>query len=97
MEQGKLWIRLIRHTKIVRDITVGCDPADWETALRDACHRLDLSAPIALPRHLRDWEQFKLVRFLPGDFMDAVRFDRMEAEYFEEGAPRRRDMDPRNA
>lgn len=95
--QGKLWVRLIRHNKIVRDATLPCDVLRWEDALRDACHGMDLSAPILLPRHLRDWDQFKLMRFLPSDFMDAVAFDRMEAEYFEEGAPKRQDRDPRNA
>ncbi len=95
--EGKLWVRLIRHNKIVRDITLPCSANDWEETLREACRQMDLSAPIPLPRHLRDWDRFKLMRFLPSDFMDAVSFDRMETEYFEEGAPRKRDRDPRNA
>ena len=95
--EGKLWVRLVRHNKIIRDITLPCAIDSWEEALREACRQMDLSTPIPLPRHLRDWEQFKLMRFLPSDFMDAVSFDRMEAEYFEEGAPRKRDRDWRNA
>ena len=65
--------------------------------MRQGCHTLDLSVPVLLPRHLRDWGEFKQVRFVAGDFMDAVIFDRMEAEYFDEAHPRGQNKDPRNA
>lgn len=94
---GKLWIRLVKRNKISRDVTVPCGRDTWQEALREACHMLDLSVPIIVPRHLRDWDQFMQTRFLPGDFMDAVHFDRMEAEYFDDDLPRSRDKDPRNA
>lgn len=96
MEEGKLWIRLVKHNRIARDLVVPCQESAWEDALREGCHALDVSVPVLLPRHLRDWAEFKQMRFVPGDFMDAVAFDRMEAEYFDLAHPRGADRDPRN-
>ena len=80
---GKLWVRQIYHNKLARDVVVPCENLDWAEALRLACHQMDLSVPLFVPRHQRDWEDFRLLRFLPGDFMEAVRFDRLEAEFFD--------------
>ena len=38
---------------------------------------------VVLPRHERDWEEFRQARFLPEHFLEDVPFDRMEAEYIE--------------
>lgn len=94
---GKLWIRLILRHKIDRDLTLLCDRDAWEDTLRDACRALDVSVPVVLPRHLKDWALYGQMHFAPGDFMDAVPFDRMEIEYFEEGKQRGMSDDPRNA
>lgn len=93
---GKLWVRIIKHNKIIKDVVRDCFDDGWQDTLREACHYFDLSFPVILPHHLRDWEQFRQTRFSPGDFLDATHFDRMEIEYFEEGAPKRKSDDPRN-
>ena len=36
-----------------------------------------------LPRHLRDYERFRQMRFLPEHFVESVSFDRMEVEYID--------------
>lgn len=80
---GKLWVRQIMKNKLARDVVVPCEDMDWLEALRLACQQMDLSVPIVVARHERDWQSFRLLRFLPGEFLETVRFDRLEVEYFD--------------
>lgn len=95
---GQLWVRLVKKTRIVRDSVVDCPTGDWRPALAAACRELDLSLPITLPNHVRDWESHGRTRFLAEHFMEHVPFDRMEIEYFDpdDRDTRRRSDDPRN-
>ena len=78
-----IWVRLMRKTRIDRDVTINCSLEDWQTALEDACHHLDVPRPLILPRHERDWEEFSQARFLREHFMEDVAFDRMEVEFID--------------
>ena len=80
---GKLWVREIRRGKIRRDIVVPCPEGDWQAALLEACHALDLSVPLVVARHLKDYEEFRQLRFLPEHFLESVPFDRLEVEAFD--------------
>lgn len=95
---GQLWVKLINKGKITEDTVAPCPDGDWQEALREACHQLDISVPITVPKHLRDWESSRQARFLPEHFMDGLRHDRVEIEYFdpESDSPGRRSQDPRN-
>ena len=92
-----LWVRTIRHHRIDRQTTVPCGRADPEEALNEACHRLDLSRPVWLEKNSREWEEFGQTRFLPDAFFESVPFDRLEIEYIDPDAPKKRSRDPRNA
>jgi len=95
---GQLWVRLMRKNKMVRDSVAPCPEGDWRAALTDACHQMDLPMPVHVPKHERDWAEYRQTRFLPEHFMEAVPFDRMEIEFFDPdstGTARRSD-DPRN-
>ena len=76
-----LWVRLMKKTRILRDLTVPCAKEDWQEALGEACKQLDLSRPVLLRKHERDWEEFSQAHFLRGDFLEDVPFDRMEVEW----------------
>ena len=78
-----IWVRLMRKTRIDQDTTVECALDDWQDALEEACHQLDVPRPLLLPRHERDWEQFSQARFLKEHFMEDVAFDRMEVEFID--------------
>ena len=78
-----IWVKLVRHGRTVRDVTVPCGRRDWGEALTEACHRLGLQRPFVLPRHERDFDEYGLTRFLPEHFLEAVPFDRMEVEYID--------------
>ena len=76
-----IWVRLMHKNRIERDLIVACASEQWQEALEDACHRLDVPRPMVLPRHERDWRQFSQARFLPEHFIESVPFDRMEVEF----------------
>ena len=85
-EGGRLWIRLMKANKSLRDVAVPADREAPEEALRGALPPLDISQPMWLPRHRADWEEYAFTRFLPEHFVDSVPFDRMEISYlFPEG------------
>lgn len=78
-----IWVRLMHKTRIERDTTVNCTLDNWQDALEEACHQLDVPRPMILPRHERDWQQFSQARFLNDHFMEEVPFDRMEVEFID--------------
>ena len=85
-QQGRLWIRLMKANKCLRDVTVSAERDDPESAMRAALPTLDLSQPMWLPRHRLDWEEYAFTRFLPEHFVESISFDRMEISYvFPEG------------
>jgi len=92
-----LWIKVIRHHRIERQLVEPCGRGEAAEALTEACRKLDIAAPIWLPRHERDWQAYAQTRFLPDDFMEEVHFDRLEIEWIDPDAPRSGSRDPRNA
>ncbi|MBR4458150.1 MAG: hypothetical protein IKS31_04230 [Clostridia bacterium] len=92
-----LWVRVIRHHRTARQVTVPCGRHDPEDALSEACHALDLSRPLWLEKNQREWNEFAQTRFLPDSFLEAVDFDRLEIEFIDPDAKKKRSTDPRNA
>ena len=92
-----LWVKTICHHRTDRQCTIPCDRQDPKEALREACHEMDLPEPLWLDKNERDWEEFGMTRFLPDAFFEHVPFDRMEIEFIDPDAPKRRSSDPRNA
>ena len=91
-----LWMRTIRHHKIDRQATVPCTRLDPQDALEQACRQLDLPLPIWLDKNQREWDEFGQTRFLPDAFFESVPFERLEIEYIDPDAGKRKSMDPRN-
>ena len=80
---SRLWIRLIRHHRIARQQTVDCPWGGQHEALREACHELDVPAPIWLNKNENEFEQFRRTAFTADSFVESVSFDRMEVEYID--------------
>lgn len=80
---GKLWARQIRKNKMVADMVTSCDKTNWQEALAVCCRQMDIGVPMVLGRHVQDWDSFSQTRFLPEHFMETVKFDRLEVEYFD--------------
>lgn len=92
-----LWVRTIRHHKIDRQTTAPCTRFDPQDALEVACRQLDLPLPIWLDTNQREWDEFGQTRFLPDAFFESVPFERLEIEYIDPDAKKKKSTDYRNA
>ena len=91
-----LWVKTIENHRIHRQITVPCGRDDPRSALLEACHGLDLPEPVWLDKNQREWEEFGMTRFLPDAFFESVPFQRLEIEYIDPDAPKKKSRDYRN-
>ena len=92
-----LWVRTICRHRTDRQTTVPCVRDNVRGALLEACRELDLPEPLWLEKNDREWEAFGMTRFLPDAFFEQVPFERMEIEYIDPDAPKKKSRDPRNA
>lgn len=91
-----LWVKEIRHHRIDRQATAPCTRDDPQDALAEACRELDIPKPLWLDKHQREWDEFGMTRFLPDAFFESVSFERLEIEYIDPDAKKRKSQDPRN-
>ena len=92
-----LWVRTIRHNRIDRQLTEPCLRDDPIEALSDACQKLDISRPLWLDKNHREWEEFGQTRFLPDACFESGPFERLEIEYIDPDAKKKKFTDYRNA
>lgn len=92
----KLWVRIVSRHKIVQQTVVDAAGQDIEDCLVEACQKLDLPAPIWLPKHESELGSFQRTHFTEEHFIESIGFDRMEIELFDELGGARRSNDPRN-
>ena len=92
-----IWVKTIRHHRTDLQATVSCARDGAHEALREACHELDLPEPIWLDKNEREWAEFGMTRFLQDAFFETIAFDRMEIEYIDPDAPKKKSRDPRNS
>ena len=94
---ARLWARVIVRHRIQRQVTVPCTFEGAEDAMTEICHELDISRPLWLNKHEKEFQEFRHTTFLPEHFMEDVRFDKLEIEFIEDGDHARSSRDPRNA
>ncbi len=90
-------MKTMENHRIARQATVACGREDPRDALLEACHTLDLPEPVWLEKNQREWEEFGMTRFLPDAFFETVPFQRMEIEYIDPDAPKKKSRDYRNS
>lgn len=84
----KVWGRVRRNNKTVAECVIETSAKspeeiqDWSEPIGEICHELDLSRPIILEKHISDFNKFSHARFNPSDFVESVKFDRLEIELF---------------
>ena len=81
----KLWGKLIKNHKIIRDVVLETALTDdsaqtVRAALNDFAPALDIARPIWLPKNEADLTRFIVSRFYPDQFMESVDFDWLEIE-----------------
>ena len=92
-----LWVKIIRNHRIDRQVTVDCARDDPRDALLEACHSLVLPEPVWLEKNRREWDEFGMTRFLADAFFEAVPFQRLDIEYIDPDAPKKKSHDYRNS
>ena len=80
MEKHRLWGRIVRHQKIVKNETVAIENDDIEEAFLELCRRFDVQRPLQLPKHNREFEQFGRTFYAKEHFTESISFDRLEIE-----------------
>ena len=80
MDKNRLWVRMMRHQRIVRQETITIENDDIEEALLEACRRFDVQRPIQLPKHNREFEKFGRTFYAKEHFTESVDFDKLEIE-----------------
>jgi len=75
----KVWAKIMRGDKILRDVVyedeLSLSEEDFRTLLQELAYRLDISAPVSLPTHLRHFERFNRAKYIQRDFIEDVDFD----------------------
>lgn len=84
----RLWTRVIRRNKIAEETVTASslfdEPSAVAEALQSACVELDIARPMWLSLNDRDMEQYRRTTLTQDNFMEDIRFDRMEIEILEE-------------
>ena len=91
-----LWLRTIRHQRMDKQHVEPCTRDNPEMALEAACRQLDISRPIWLDKYTCEWDEFGQTRFLPDDFLESVDFQRLEIEFIDPDAKKKKSRDYRN-
>lgn len=91
----QLWARAIRKHRIERSETVELSD-DLGAALNEICAKLDISRPLFLGKHAREWEQFGMTAFTKEHFVDSFPYDKLEIERFDPEQKKKKSQDPRN-
>ena len=80
MDKNRLWGRLIRHHRMVRQETVTIEDDAIEEAFLEICRRFDVQRPLQLPKHNREFEKFGRTSYTKEHFTESVDFERLEIE-----------------
>ena len=80
MDKNRLWGRIMRSQRIVRQETVFIEQDDIEEAFLEICRRFDVQRPLQLPKHNREFERFGRTSFSKEHFTESVDFQKLEIE-----------------
>ena len=85
----RLWGKLFKDNRMVKDMTVCDDSSDTRThkifrGLEDICYAWDLGKPIGLDSTIQDFQRHKKTRFYQDNFIETIDFDFLEIQIIEE-------------
>lgn len=92
---AKLWIKVLKNHRIVMSEVEPLDNRDVQTALAGKLRELDLPSPLWLNKHCTEMDSFALTSFSADDFIEPIRFDKLDVSVIEDGETKR-SKDPRN-
>ena len=80
MDNNRLWGRMMRSQRIIKQETITIEGDDIEEAFLEICRRFDVQRPIQLPKHNREFERFGRTFYAKEHFTESVDFDKLEIE-----------------
>lgn len=85
----RLWGKLIKDNKLMKDTVVCNDAADTRThkilnALDQICYEFDLCRPIWLDSVVTEFQRHSKARFTQDSFVEHIDFDYLEIHVIEE-------------
>ena len=85
----RVWGKLFRDNRMVRDITICNDAEDTRThkvfhAVDEICYAFDLSKPIWLESNIREFRRHARTRFFQDSFVDDIDFDYLDFHVIQE-------------
>lgn len=76
--QGKVWAKLHKKTKIVKDFSITIEKSKIERELSEVCKHFDISSPMWSNKNNSEWENYNITRFYKDDFIDDFPYDNLE-------------------
>ncbi len=85
----RLWAKIFKENKMLRDTVVENDTEDTRThkvfaALDEVCLRFDLGKPMWLDSTIREFKRHDKARFTQDNFIEKIEFDYLEIHIIEE-------------
>ncbi len=85
----RLWGKIIKDTHMIQDSVIEDDSDDTRThkifrGLDTLCEQFNIARPIWLDSNIKDFKQFRKVRFNADNFIDTYPFDYLEIQIIEE-------------
>ncbi len=80
----KVWAKVMKEDKILRDVVYEDDvpltQSGFQLLMQELSYKLDIATPVILVNHLKHLERFNRVKFLARDFIEDVDFDLLIVE-----------------
>ena len=80
MNNNRLWGRMMKQQRIIRQETIEIENGDIEEAFLEICRRFDVQRPLQLPKHNREFEKFGRTFYAKEHFTEAISFQKLEIE-----------------
>ena len=80
MHNNRLWGRMMKRQRILRQETVEIENDDIEQAFLEICRRFDVQRPLQLPKHNREFEKFGRTSYAKEHFTESISFQKLEIE-----------------
>lgn len=93
---AKLWVRIIEKHRIAQQKTISCQFAEIRPRLDEIAQEFDLPAPMWFAKQEKELGTFSLTSFTQDNFVEEIRFDRMEIQFIADDTAHKNSRDPRN-
>ena len=92
----RLWARIMARHRILQQAEAPCARGEEQEVLRELCRGFDIPAPMWLMKQEREYSEFGRTSFAGDNFLEEIRFDRLEIERLDDEMGSRTSDDPRN-